>query len=1126
MQAALDSFLSACFEHAPDGDLAIEGDHTALMSGKLEEIKAFVDEQEGACAIDLVTWENNAPCLLTGLGAMVQPGDTFHQRVPPTVTLAHQDGRLCAIYLLAETEVLDLRGGTTCDRLDDIAKLLGDEGSAACDPVPMPGTGGWTLAEVTNKWFTVAELDAAFLTPPETQPRFNDAFLHGTLDPILLERDIEIAISKKGSKTLPGRWKNAPMKLGAFVNLLSTHKQGEKDGECFLQGAVIDGERKANAIPHLDLLTLDLDTGESIDEVIARIKALGLFAVVYTTHSHLKAVSEVKKDEVLRWVGEQAGDITVAQVCTYFLERKRYRPGILEGAKLIGTDHTVNGVVLQLEHQPMPKFRVVMVLEKRFVIADRAASQKKAIAEWRERYAGASKLLEAYFDRSCVDPSRLMYTPRHPPGGQFRIDIIAGKPLDIEQCERVTAEELRAVTTSPFDAAAKALGGRAGDYKTTSMAWFFGKYGNRFEVDDFLLQMDPDGDRGARSSGPGRTHCCPNDDAHSDAGNPDDKGFFCVNASESEQEQAVARCSHDSCADLDRINFVDLICERLGIADASELKRWVALTEEDEEEPAKEDAAPETSLPPFKNSGDAKRAISHVKKNEDDEAVTLARRIGASDLSPGQVDGLKKTLAKQSGLSLRALDAEIKKGRSTSGKEDRVADDDVVEMLADLNTKYAGVVIGAKFKIIRKSQKTGTMPVIWEPETFQRIENRKVMVPDKDNGMKAVALSRLWIDWEERETYADGIVFEPSDHCDLNAFNLWSGFDIVPRRGDWSMLRGHLLDNVCKSNQEYFDWMMTWMAQIIQRPGEKMGSAVVIRGKKGTGKSQLFKWLARAIYPYSLTVSQRNHIVGNFNGHQSGVLLMVCEEAFWAGDVQAGGVLKNLITNDKMMMEKKGVDAIEVSNYARLAMVSNEQWVVPAGLDDERRFFVLECGEARMKDTEFFGAMKVQMESGGIEAMAYDLMHWSPPNDDWNILRNPPKTEALIEQALESMDPWDKFFVQMIQEEGCVDDMNGLEEITLYDDKPNVIRVTTLRDHFNAFIRSTPKGKNKVGDNNLLASKVKEYLLAADVKLRPRQEIGRPYFWVCPPISQMRAALVAKNIQLDKVTDDESSFKF
>jgi hypothetical protein len=63
------------------------------------------------------------------------------------------------------------------------------------------------------------------------------------------------------------------------------------------------------------------------------------------------------------------------------------------------------------------------------------------------------------------------------------------------------------------------------------------------------------------------------------------------------------------------------------------------------------------------------------------------------------------------------------------------------------------------------------------------------------------------------------------------------------------------------------------------------------------------------------------------------------EEAFWAGDKAAAGALKNLITEDEIMFERKGVDAI--SAFTRLIFTSNEDWAAPVGVD-ERRFLVVE----------------------------------------------------------------------------------------------------------------------------------------------------------------------------------------
>src|SRR5690606_20224476 len=88
-----------------------------------------------------------------------------------------------------------------------------------------------------------------------------------------------------------------------------------------------------------------------------------------------------------------------------------------------------------------------------------------------------------------------------------------------------------------------------------------------------------------------------------------------------------------------------------------------------------------------------------------------------------------------------------------------------------------------------------------------------------------------------------------------------------PVEGDWSMLRGHIYLNICESNDEYFQWLMTWLAMLFQKPDAKPGSTLVITGEKGTGKSTLFDYVNQLLGRCGITVSQRKQIVGQFNGH-------------------------------------------------------------------------------------------------------------------------------------------------------------------------------------------------------------------------------------------------------------------
>jgi hypothetical protein len=124
------------------------------------------------------------------------------------------------------------------------------------------------------------------------------------------------------------------------------------------------------------------------------------------------------------------------------------------------------------------------------------------------------------------------------------------------------------------------------------------------------------------------------------------------------------------------------------------------------------------------------------------------------------------------------------------------------------------------------------------------------------------------------------------------------------------------------------------------------------------------------------------------------------EEAFWAGDQAKEGILKDLISSRTIPIERKGIDTYMARNHMRVAMISNERWVVPASAD-ERRFAVFDCGDQHRGDTAYFKAMSDQMKAGGLAAMLYDLLTFHPA-EGWERLCNPRHTSIVqgIEGAL------------------------------------------------------------------------------------------------------------------------------
>ena len=120
--------------------------------------------------------------------------------------------------------------------------------------------------------------------------------------------------------------------------------------------------------------------------------------------------------------------------------------------------------------------------------------------------------------------------------------------------------------------------------------------------------------------------------------------------------------------------------------------------------------------------------------------------------------------------------------------------------------------------------------------------------------------------------------------------------------------------------------------------------------------------------------------------------------------------IKNFFSDVKF--EMKGKDVLTFKNYIRLMVSSNNDWVIPAG-NDERRFFVLDVGEARIQDRAYFGSVIDQMNSGGREALLQYLLDY-----DLNgiSLGSPPSTQALSNQKHHSSSLIQKWWFERLME--------------------------------------------------------------------------------------------------------------
>jgi hypothetical protein len=282
----------------------------------------------------------------------------------------------------------------------------------------------------------------------------------------------------------------------------------------------------------------------------------------------------------------------------------------------------------------------------------------------------------------------------------------------------------------------------------------------------------------------------------------------------------------------------------------------------------------------------------------------------------------------------------------------------------------------------------------------------------------------FWLKHAERRQYTGGLVFHPGRDVAPDQFNLWQGFSVAPRPGEWSKLREHLLNVLCAGREDHFNYLFGWKARAVQRPDLKGEVAVVVIGEEGAGKSTVGEIFGYLFGQHAFAVSDPRHLTGNFNFHLRDCVFLHAEEVFHAGDKTAASILRNLITSPTLVIEGKGQNAIIVPNRLHLMMTANPGWVIPAG-PGARRFFVLYAGNKHISDYAYFGAIRDEMENGGYEALLYDLLNYDLSN--FNI-RAVPGTDALIEQKKLSHEPHRSWWEDVLHRGFVFDSKLGLGE--------------------------------------------------------------------------------------------------
>jgi hypothetical protein len=225
---------------------------------------------------------------------------------------------------------------------------------------------------------------------------------------------------------------------------------------------------------------------------------------------------------------------------------------------------------------------------------------------------------------------------------------------------------------------------------------------------------------------------------------------------------------------------------------------------------------------------------------------------------------------------------------------------------------------------------------------------------------------------------------------DLNTFTGFVGsIERNTSESNYQPILDHIYNIICKSDEKLNKYYLNLMAHSVQKPQIKTKVVPVLVGEQGCGKSILYE---EFLVPYVIgtrytkTVDSIDTVLEkHFN--LSETLLLVFEEAMFAGHKKEYNALKHKVTGKQTIVNEKFKDIREVESYLNIVMISNHEHCMPCEMGD-RRYYFLRCDDSKKANTEYFNNLATCFNKETGNAFYKFLM-----NIKLDRIEDPPMTE-------------------------------------------------------------------------------------------------------------------------------------
>ncbi len=376
--------------------------------------------------------------------------------------------------------------------------------------------------------------------------------------------------------------------------------------------------------------------------------------------------------------------------------------------------------------------------------------------------------------------------------------------------------------------------------------------------------------------------------------------------------------------------------------------------------------------------------------------------------------------------------------------------------LEELQNQFSIIELGGEFRVVSQIQIEGILggKNFGEPAFYKKTDSTIMMKRFLETlpyvRKPQIVISDFWI--SPKTVVYKGTAFTPKPSSPA-ALNFWVGPIAPDATGNAAVIFNHLLKVICDDDPVSFDYLIDYLAHMIQKPAEKPGVMIVMLGRQGTGKGMFFN-LLRAIWPYTtLQVTDVEHVIGRFNACLERKYAVCMDEALFVGDRKALDRLKSLITETHINIEQKFQPARSIGSVHRFFAASNHGHFARVEVDD-RRFVFLRVSDVYRQNTNYFAQLVAAIsDPGTIGAFVHHLQ-----NIDLTLfeVRKKPNSSEHLNQKIKSLYGFERYWCEVLisGDFGVGVNPNNLSQVwshTLFMPTSDLIR------HFISFDKNAQK---------------------------------------------------------------------